>query len=179
MSRRRTLRAAGALLLLVAGSLAATGGVARAANPIIANRFVADPSAHVFNNRMYIYATDDETNSGTYWDSKVWRAYSSTNLTGWTDHGSFFGINGGFAWADQLAWAPTAAYRDGFYYFYAPVDRTKIGVARSTSPTSGFRPPHTSSTNGHAVTRHHPGNFFSSRPASALGRHGRPGAPMY
>ena len=69
----------------------------------------------------------------------MWRAYSSTNLTGWTDHGSFFGINGGFSWANELAWAPTAAYRDGFYYFYAPVNRDKIGVARSTSPTSGFR----------------------------------------
>jgi hypothetical protein len=115
-----------------------TAEAAHATNPIITDRFVADPSAHVFNGRMYIYATDDQSNSGTYWDSKVWRAYSSTTLTSWTDHGSFFGIAGGFAWANDLAWAPTAAYRNGYYYFYAPVNRDKIGVARSTSPTSGF-----------------------------------------
>ncbi|HEX8631698.1 MAG TPA: family 43 glycosylhydrolase, partial [Catenuloplanes sp.] len=123
----------------VRADAAETSSTARVANPIIKDRFVADPSAHVFNNRMYIYATDDQTNSGTYWDSKVWRAYSSSDLRSWTNHGSFFGLNRGFSWASQYAWAPTAAYRDGYYYFYAPVDRTKIGVARSTSPTGDFR----------------------------------------
>lgn len=132
--------------LLSAAALAAaaivtvvTAQPAMAANPIIADRFVADPSAHVFGDRMYIYATDDETNSNTYWDSKDWRAYSSSDLATWTDHGSFFDIPGGFSWGTGLAWAPDVAFRNGFYYFYAPVDRTKIGVARSTSPTSGFR----------------------------------------
>ena len=128
-----------AALTAVATVTVVTAEAAQATNPIITDRFVADPSAHVFGDRMYVYATDDETNSGTYWDSRDWRAYSSDDLVGWRDHGSFFGIDGGFAWGSQYAWAPTAAYRDGFYYFYAPVDRTKIGVARSTSPTSGFR----------------------------------------
>ena len=135
----RSVRALLTALLLTATVAVVTAEAAQATNPIIMDRFVADPSAHVFNGRMYIYATDDQSNSGTYWDSSVWRAYSSNNLTTWTDHGSFFGIAGGFAWANELAWAPTAAYRNGYYYFYAPVNRDKIGVARSTSPTSGFR----------------------------------------
>ncbi|RAS57148.1 glycosyl hydrolase family 43 [Lentzea atacamensis] len=83
---------------------------------------------------MYIHATDDETNSGTYWDSNDWRAYSSENLEQWTDHGSFFGV-GGFSWATRYAWAPTAVARDGYYYLYLPVDRTKIG-----SPAAPCRP---------------------------------------
>ena len=112
--------------------------MAFAANPIITNRFVADPSAHVFGGRMHIYATDDQTNSGTYWDSADWRGYSSTDLVNWSNHGSVFAINGGFRWASSLAWAPAAASRNGFYYLYLPVDRTRIGVARSSSPSSGF-----------------------------------------
>lgn len=110
---------------------------ASAANPIIADRFVADPSAHVFNGRVHIYLTDDQTNSGTYWDSKSWRSYSSSNLVDWTDHGDIFSISG-FSWASQYAWAPGATERNGRYYLYLPVDRTKIGVAVSSSPTGPF-----------------------------------------
>ncbi len=124
--------------LLLAILLASATALVYAANPIITNRFIADPSAHVFNNRVYIYMTDDQTNSGADWDSKDWRAYSSTDLVNWTDHGQIFAIGGGFSWASIKAWAPAAAQRNGFYYLYLPVDQTKIGVARSTSPSSGF-----------------------------------------
>lgn len=126
-----------AMIMTITGLLLA-GAPAQADNPIDSDRFVADPSAHVFDGRMYIYATDDSDNSGTYWDSKDWRAYSSADGVNFTDHGQVFDISG-FSWADSLAWAPAAAQRNGFYYLYLPVDRNKIGVARSTSPTSGFR----------------------------------------
>ncbi|WP_239163326.1 AbfB domain-containing protein [Paractinoplanes rishiriensis] len=112
---------------------------AQAANPLV-TRFAADPSMLVANNRVYLYTTDDAGNSGTYWDNNAWRVYSSADLTTWTDHGAPFSV-GGFSWATQYAWAPSAVYRNGYYYLYLPVDRTKIGVARSTSPTSGFSDP--------------------------------------
>ncbi|SCL34322.1 Glycosyl hydrolases family 43 [Micromonospora nigra] len=128
---------------LVAACVAVTAALvatpAQAANPIV-NRFAADPSMLVANDRMYIYATDDQGNSGTYWDSDAWRVYSSSNLVDWTDHGAPFAV-GGFSWARQYAWAPSAVRRNGYYYLYLPVDRTKIGVARSTSPTGGFSDP--------------------------------------
>jgi beta-xylosidase len=45
-----------------------------------------------------------------------------------------------FKWArpDAKAWAPEAAYRNGKYYFYAPVGGDKIGVAVSDRPDGGF-----------------------------------------
>jgi hypothetical protein len=130
------LRALAVTALVVASAV--TGpGQAGAANPVIADRFVADPSAHVFNGRMYLYLTDDETNSGKYWDSKSWRSYSSADLVDWNDHGDVFSVSG-FSWASQYAWAPEAAERNGRYYLYLPVDRTKIGVATSASPTGPF-----------------------------------------
>jgi hypothetical protein len=54
-----------------------------------------------------------------------------------THHGQVFDLTG-FSRAKSLAWAPAAAQRNGFYHLYLPTDRNKIGVARSTSPTSGF-----------------------------------------
>jgi beta-xylosidase len=137
------LRRAGAYLAAVLVTSAAVlfgfGAAAQASNPLV-SRFAADPSMLVANNRVYIYATDDADNSGTYWDSDAWRVYSSADLVNWTDHGAPFAVSG-FAWAQQYAWAPSAVQRNGFYYLYLPVDRTKIGVARSSSPTSGFTDP--------------------------------------
>jgi hypothetical protein len=112
---------------------------AHASNPIV-HRFAADPSLHFYDGRAYIYATDDESNSGTYWDSSAWRVYSSADLVNWTDHGAPFAVSG-FGWATRYAWAPSAVRRNGYYYLYLPVDRTRIGVARSTSPTGGFTDP--------------------------------------
>ncbi|MEV5495401.1 AbfB domain-containing protein [Nonomuraea fuscirosea] len=122
--------------LLAAALIAAP---AHASNPLV-HRFAADPSLHVYGNRAYVYATDDESNSGTYWDSSAWRVYSSADLVNWTDHGAPFAVTG-FRWATRYAWAPSAAQRNGYYYLYLPTDRTKIGVARSTSPTGGFSDP--------------------------------------
>ncbi|WP_159054799.1 hypothetical protein [Streptomyces dysideae] len=43
---------------------------------------------------MYVYAIDGSDNSGTYWDSKDWRAYSSVDGANWTDHGQAFALSG-------------------------------------------------------------------------------------
>jgi hypothetical protein len=131
-------RALLALCTLIGAALVSGAQPASAANPIIPDRFVADPSAHVFDGRVHLYVTDDQKNSGTYWDSNSWRSYSSSNLVDWADHGDIFSIQGGFSWASQYAWAPGAASGNGRYYLYLPVDRTKIGVAVSSSPQGPF-----------------------------------------
>ncbi len=122
--------------LLLAGALA--GAVAQAENPV-SNRFNADPSPHYFNGRFYLYATNDQDNSGKYWDSTDWRVFSSKDLAHWVDDGSFLSVTA-FKWArpDAKAWAPEAAYRNGRYYFYAPVGGDRIGVAVSAKPEGPF-----------------------------------------
>lgn len=106
-------------------------------NPIIRDQFVADPSAHVFNGRLYLYLTNDSGNDGTYWNGKDWRAFSTADMRVWRDHGSIANV-GNFGWAKELAWAPGAVSLDGAYYLIVPVERTKIGVLRSKSPTGPF-----------------------------------------
>ena len=47
------------------GACYADGGLRYSGNPFV-TRFVADPAAHVFNGRVYVYDTDDQSNDGTY-----------------------------------------------------------------------------------------------------------------
>lgn len=113
-----------------------------AAQPI-AQRFNADPSPHYFETkdggRFYVYATDDASNSGKYWDSTTWRLYTSKDLKTWTDAGIPLDVTV-FKWArrDAKAWAPEAAFRNGKYYFYAPVGGDRIGVAVADRPEGPF-----------------------------------------
>ncbi len=117
---------------------AAWSSAALAGNPI-STRFNADPSPHAFAGKFYLYATNDQDNSGKYWDSTDWRLFTSKDLAHWEDAGSFLSVTV-FKWArpDAKAWAPEAAARNGKYYFYAPVGGDKIGVAVSDHPEGPF-----------------------------------------
>ncbi len=126
--------------LTVAALLALTASAAQAQAPVpISDRFNADPSPHVFGGRYYVYATDDASNSGTYWDSTAWRLYTSGDLEKWTDAGAPLDVRV-FKWArpDAKAWAPEAVERNGKYFFYAPIGGDKIGVAVASRPEGPF-----------------------------------------
>ena len=83
---------------------------------------------------------------------KDWHAFSSSDLVQWIDHGAVMSVLD-LKWADDYAWAPDAAYKNGKYYFVFPAgtgikDRqnpalsTKwmgIGIAESDSPTGPFK----------------------------------------
>ena len=111
----------------------------------------ADPSAHVWpDGRLYIYASHDEECQEDFW-MKDWHVFSSDDLIHWTDHGVCLSVNE-ISWADNYAWAPDCAYKDGKYYFCFPAgtgykDRVNpenstkwmgIGIAVSESPTGPF-----------------------------------------
>ncbi len=110
------------------------------AETVISERFSADPSIHFFDGKFYLYATNDQDNSGTYWDSTDWRLFSSSDLKSWRDEGSFLAISV-FAWAEKTAkaWAPGAIEQNGKFYFFAPVGGNQIGVAVSDKPYTGFK----------------------------------------
>jgi beta-xylosidase len=125
---------AGVTLLLALGAVASSAGAP------ITTRFSADPSPHLFNGTVYVYATDDASNSGKYWDSTSWRVYTSQDMQTWQDGGAFLDVSV-FKWArpDAKAWAPEAAQRNGKFYFYAPVGGDKIGVAVAERPQGPYR----------------------------------------
>lgn len=105
-------------------------------NPLVKHLYTADPAARVFSNRLYVYTSHDE-NHATYFNMLDWHVFSTDNLEDWIDHGPIFSLNQ-IKWAKKWAWAPDCVERNGRYYFYYPVERSKIGVAVSDTPTGPF-----------------------------------------
>lgn len=106
-------------------------------NPFIKHKFTADPSARVFDGRLYVYTSHDRDDA-KYFDMLDWACFSTTNMVDWTDHGAIFSLKD-IKWADKWAWAPDAVKRNGKYYFYYPVERKKIGVAVANTATGPFK----------------------------------------
>lgn len=102
----------------------------------------ADPNIAVFGDRFYLYATTD---GFAGWSGTKFSVFSSADLVNWTDHGVILDLETDISWADNSAWAPTIAERDGRWYFYfsggkATGDTGKhLGVAVADSPTGPFR----------------------------------------
>lgn len=117
--------------------------------PLVTHIYTADPSAHVFNGKIYIYPSHDiESNTaqddeGGHFDMKDYHILSMDSIGGKvTDHGVALDIKD-VPWAGRQMWAPDAAFKNGKYYLYFPVKNKKdvfhIGVATSTSPTGPFK----------------------------------------
>jgi GH43 family beta-xylosidase len=137
-----------------------------AQNPIIRNQFTADPSARVFNDKVYLYPSHDiPPENGRCRDNwfcmEDYHVFSSENLTEWTDHGIIVSQNK-VPWVDSTSysmWAPDCIEKDGKYYFYFPA-RTKdtsfgrgfaIGVAIAEYPEGPFIPQPEPIRNVHGV----------------------------
>ena len=120
-------------LLLIVGSSC------HAQNPFITHIYTADPSARVFNDTLYVFPSHDE-DTATWFNMKDWHVFSTTNMQNWTDHGVIFSLDD-ISWADEMAWAPDCIERNGKYYFYYPVEQSKIGVAVSDKPYGYFKDP--------------------------------------
>ncbi|MFE6622871.1 family 43 glycosylhydrolase [Streptomyces sp. NPDC057740] len=95
----------------------------------------ADPNIVRFGDTFYIYPTTDGFEG---WSGTQFKAYSSTDLVHWKDHGVILDLGPDVSWADSRAWAPAIAEKDGKYYFYFCAD-ANIGVAVSDSPTGPFK----------------------------------------
>ncbi|MFE5893022.1 family 43 glycosylhydrolase [Streptomyces sp. NPDC056462] len=95
----------------------------------------ADPNIVRFGDTFYLYPTIDGFEG---WSGTHFKAYSSTDLVHWKDHGVILDLGPDVSWADSRAWAPAIAEKDGKYYFYFCAD-ANIGVAVSDSPTGPFK----------------------------------------
>ncbi|MFJ6000436.1 family 43 glycosylhydrolase [Streptomyces sp. NPDC092370] len=94
----------------------------------------ADPNIVRFGDTFYLYPTTD---GFAGWSGTQFKAYSSTDLVHWKDHGVVLDLGPDVSWADSRAWAPAITEKDGKYYFYFCAD-ANIGVAVSDSPTGPF-----------------------------------------
>ena len=128
------------------------GSFVTGTNPVITNQFSADPSAHVFGGRLYLYPSHDIP-TVKYQGEQPWfcmsdyHVYSTDDLTHWTDHGNIVDQKD-VPWGNPTAysmWAPDCVEKDGKYYFYYPNAPGRgrgfgfgIGVAVSDTPYGPF-----------------------------------------
>ena len=106
-----------------------------AQNPFIRDQFTADPSARVFNGKVYVFPSHDIQAPEGKGLRKDWfcmedyHVFSSENLSNWTDHGMIVSQYDA-AWVDSTSysmWAPDSVERNGKYYFYFPANTNSIG----------------------------------------------------
>ncbi|WP_111642554.1 glycoside hydrolase family 43 protein [Marinimicrobium alkaliphilum] len=121
-----------------------------ASAPLVSHMYTADPSAHSFNGKIYIYPSHDIeggipfNDNGDHFQMEDYHVFSMDEPFGEvTDHGLALHVDD-VPWATRQMWAPDCAHKDGKYYFYFPAktadDIFYIGVAVSDSPTGPFKP---------------------------------------
>ncbi len=133
-----------AMLFLSANAQESSAKKNPISQPLVSHIYTADPSAHVFNGRIYIYPSHDtatgtpENDNGDHFNMMDYHILSMDSVGGKvTDHGVALSIKD-IPWAGRQLWAPDAAYANGMYYLYFPVkdkqDIFRIGVATSKRP---------------------------------------------
>lgn len=117
--------------------------------PLITHIYTADPSAHVFNGKIYIYPSHDregfipDNHNGDQYDMVDYHVFSMERADGpVTDHGVALDLKD-VPWASKQLWAPDAAFKHGKYYLYFPArDKAgifRIGVAVGDRPEGPFK----------------------------------------
>lgn len=117
---------------------------------LYADDYYADPAAHVFNGKTYVYASHDwdspvtDATDGAHYDM---RDYHVLEIEGdpmigkVTDHGPILSIEN-VPWVAKQMWATDVAEKDGRYYLYfSAKDHNglfRIGVAVADTPTGPF-----------------------------------------
>ncbi len=112
--------------------------------------FTADPSAHVFNDKIYIYPSHDiphegeDNDNGDEYQMRDYHVLSMDSLEAECVDNGLALSEDDVPWVGNQMWAPDAAYVNGKYYLFFPArDKDEIfrlGVAVSDSPTGPFKP---------------------------------------
>lgn len=118
--------------------------------PLVKHIYTADPSAHYFNGKIYIYPSHDVEagisfdDTGSHFAMEDYHVISMNNIDSKAvDNGVALHVRD-VPWAEKQMWAPDAAHKNGKYYLYFPARAYdgifKIGVAVSDYPTGPFVP---------------------------------------
>jgi hypothetical protein len=116
--------------------------------PLIKHIYTADPSAHVFDGKIYIYPSHDIeagipfNDLGDHFGMEDYHVISMDDPNGEAiDNGLALHVKN-VPWAERQMWAPDAATKDGKFYLYFPAKKAdgifQIGVAVSNSPIGPF-----------------------------------------
>ncbi len=124
--------------------------MAKQNEPLVTHIYTADPSAHVFEDKIYIYPSHDlehdgeDNDNGDQYKMEDYHILSMDDVDApCVDHGEALHMKD-VPWVSGQMWAPDAAYKNDTYYLYFPArDKNgifRIGVATSKRPEGPFKP---------------------------------------
>jgi hypothetical protein len=128
---------------------ACVGGGLPLRKALVTNMYTADPSAHVFEDTLYVYPSHDlavnppPNDKGDHYGMKDYHVFSfdRRDCSKVVDHGEVLNLRD-VAWASKQLWAPDAAFKNGSYFLYFPArdkhDVFRVGVAKGSSPVGPF-----------------------------------------
>ncbi len=117
--------------------------------PLVTDLYTADPSAHVFNGKIYIYPSHDRdidvenNDNGDQYDMTDYHVYEMPDTETFPkDCGVALDLKD-IPWASKQLWAPDCVEKDGKYYFVFPArDKNgffRIGIAVGDNPAGPFK----------------------------------------
>lgn len=118
---------------------------------LVPNDYMADPSVHVFNGRLYIYPSHDresgidENDNGDHFDMNDYHVFSTNDINNepLTDHGVVLKVSD-IPWSGRQLWDSDVAFKNGKYYMYFSLkdqnDIFRLGVAIADKPEGPFIP---------------------------------------
>jgi hypothetical protein len=123
--------------------------------PLVTSIYTADPSAHVFGGKIYVYPSHDvptdipDDDLGNEYAMHDYRVLRMDRVGAPVTVGPVALDVKDVPWASKQMWAPDAAYKNGTYFLYFPardkvLDKNglgtfRIGVATSKSPMGPFK----------------------------------------
>ena len=113
-------------------------------NPIITDKYTADPAALVYKDSVYLYTGHDECpEKENRYVMHNWLVYSTADMVNWKEHPSPLNIKA-FTWAKSDAWASQVIERNGKFYWFVAVEHgsikgKSIGVAVADNPLGPFK----------------------------------------
>jgi arabinoxylan arabinofuranohydrolase len=125
-------------------------------NPISPCVFCADPTALVYDGRVYVYGSNDhqqfvangKTGDNNYGAIKSLVVFSSDDMVNWTFHGTIDvnRICSSWGWRFANSWAPSATWRekeDGTkeFFLYFSNSGGSVGVLKASSPVGPWKSP--------------------------------------
>ena len=126
------------------------------ANPLSPCVFCADPTALVYDGRVYVYGTNDhqqfihngKSGSNGYGNISSLVVFSTDDMVNWRFHGSIdvAKICSSWGWRFSASWAPSVTWRtnssgnDEFFLYFANSGGS-IGVLKASSPIGPWRSP--------------------------------------
>lgn len=118
--------------------------------PLVTDIFTADPSAHVFNDRIYIYPSHDiphdgeDNDNGDEYQMEDYHVLSMDDKSDEViDHGEAL-HQSQVPWVSKQMWAPDVVLKNGIYHLVFPArdkdGNFRIGIAESNKPEGPFTP---------------------------------------